>query len=158
LSFLYLDSSAIAKLFLEEEHSALVESAIEAADGLVCSAIGYLEVMGLISRAFKQERVTLEQRDALVEAFELWWNDVTQMPLNTRFLAGGGGHAIRHGLRGIDGLHLYSVEQAQKTGPMRFACFDERLTEVAYAGGFDLVTDPAWVAKWKAAQGDTPGV
>lgn len=157
MSFLYLDSSAIAKLFLEEEHSALVERAVDEADGLVCSAIGYLEVMGLISRAYNRGRMTLEQRDTFVAEFGLWWNGVTQLPLNTRFLTKGGGYAIQHGLRGIDGLHLYAAEQAKKTGPTRFACFDERLTEVACAAGFDLVTNPAWVAKWDAAQEGSTG-
>ena len=151
MSLLYLDSSAIAKLFIKEEHTGLVEAAVDTADGLVCSVIGYVEVMGIFSRAHNQKRLSVEVRDDLVERFGLWWNGVNQLPVNARSIVAGGANAIKYGIRGIDGLHLAAAEEAQKSGPVVFACFDERLAQIAYEGGFQMVAHPDWLARWESA-------
>ena len=149
MSLIYMDSSAIAKLFLDEEHSAIVEAAVEVADGIVCSDIGYIEVMGLLSRAHKQGRIDSEARDEIVGQFEVWWAGVEQLPVSNRFISRAGFYAIKFGIRGIDGLHLFSAEEASKSGPIIFACFDERLVRVAYDGEFQVVTNPELIKKWE---------
>ena len=149
MSFLYLDSSAIVKLFLPESHTALVENEVEKADGLICSAIGFLEVMGVFSRAHNQGRISRESLGGLVAQFKIWWGGVTHLRITDLVLVKAGNYAIDFGIRGIDALHFHGVESSQKTGPVSFICFDDRLAKVAYDQGFNVITDPELLELWE---------
>lgn len=57
---LYLDSSAIVKLYVAEPHAALVRAAMEEATACCTHLIAYAEVRASLAKAVRQERETLE--------------------------------------------------------------------------------------------------
>ena len=70
MTLIYLDSSAVIKLFLQEPFTVEVETACSAPDAhCLTSDLTYAEIHGWLSRALSQGRLTQEERRNLVRDF-----------------------------------------------------------------------------------------
>lgn len=151
MTLLYLDSSAVIKLFLQEPFTGEVEAAVQAPDAhCVTSDLTYAEVHGFLSRALRLGRITLVQQLALQGHFRDWFEQVSHAGLPFERVRRAGHLAVKQNLRGAEALQLITAVErvGAYTGERRvFACFDERLTvEACRTGLFDgFVTDPAWI-------------
>lgn len=150
MTLVYLDSSAVIKLFLQEPFTIDVETAVQAPDAhCVTSELAYAEVHGFFSRALTLGRITAGQQRSLVGHFRAWFDQVSHAGLPFPRVQRAGHLAVKQNLRGADALHLITALERVgcHSGERRvFACFDERLTREAYLTGLfdDFVTDPAW--------------
>ena len=98
---LYVDSSAWAKVFVEEPGAHQVEELWAEAEGVVCLSIGYLEVRSAIARRLKAQpaahaRAFLDNR----------WLEVETVALDDRLIGLAGPIIDLHHLKTLDALHL----------------------------------------------------
>lgn len=136
---LYLDTSALVKLYVEEEGTATVERAVEEAEVVATSVVAYAEARAAFARKFREGVFSRKNRDDAVEALDEDW--VTfEKPEVTDALAIDAGHlAEEHALRGFDAVHLASALLVRETCAQQrdgetevvFLCFDSSLTRAA---------------------------
>lgn len=130
---LYLDSSALVKLFVLEEASDEIETEIAGRRLLAASPLSYVESGAAIGRAAREGRGTARQTVELLAELEEAWRRIVVVELDERVA----GSAVRisndRGLRAPDAIHLASALTFAKdaTSVVTFACFDRRLWEAA---------------------------
>lgn len=134
---LYLDTSSLFKLYVEEPGSEAVRALSSAADTLSVSIIAYAEFRGSLARAYRSGRLDPEDYRVTVELFQRDWPDyaVREVTDPLAFLAGE--LAARHFLRGFDAIHLASAVALQEElgEPVTFSASDGRLMSAAAAEG-----------------------
>jgi uncharacterized protein len=150
VTLIYLDSSAVIKLFLTEPGSETLEAAVRAPDAhCVTSDLTYSEIHGFLSRALSLGRITLPMQAQLVLDFQIWFDSLAHSAMSFPRIQRAGKLAIMHNLRGADAIHLVTAIECLATSlndRRVFACFDERLTrEAKLTGCFDeFITDPSF--------------
>lgn len=133
---LYLDTSALIKLYLEESDSALTEKIIRAnAPWLATSRITYAEVFSVLNRCLRDRRISLAAYKRQKKIFLADWDALHVIEANQAVLSNAVSLIERHALRGFDAIHLCS---ATWLGQPLFACFDDRLRNAATAEGLSL--------------------
>jgi len=133
---LYLDTSSLAKLYIEEPGSDDVRILLEHATVVATSRVAYPEVRAALARR-RRER-TLRPSDFAVvrRAFETDWSRYVAVDITAAICAEAGDLAERYRLRGFDSVHLASfAEVVRRAGhaKTRFSSFDDRLNRAARA-------------------------
>ena len=70
---LYLDSSSLAKLYIEEDGSPAIKQATLQAESLVSSLVAYAEVRAALARAVVAARITAGQNQLARNRLDLDW-------------------------------------------------------------------------------------
>ena len=136
----YLDTSALAKAYLQEAGSVIVRALWGRNDVLATSQIAYAEVLSAFNRRLREKSFTQEGYADLVSSFETDWKLLVHVdlapglePIVRRVLE-------RHALRGFDAIHLASAIRSQrKELPVTFVCADKLLTEAARKESFQVL-------------------
>lgn len=133
MTVLYLDSNAVAKLYLsDEEGQERVLAALDRHQTVATCAITYAEVTGLIARALHDVRITEEQYAETVASFAEEWNSVTVLDVSTPLSQMAAMLMKAHkGLRAMDALHLASALALRASTEIKFLSFDARLQDAA---------------------------
>jgi predicted nucleic acid-binding protein len=132
----YIDSSALAKLYVIEPESAAVERWLRASTPYVAtSRVTYAEILSALVRCLKDGRISAVEYRLQKKAFLADWSALNVVELSSATLASADRLIERHGLRGSDAIHLCS---ALWIGKPAFACFDQRLRSAAAAEGLPL--------------------
>jgi predicted nucleic acid-binding protein len=135
----YLDTSALVKLYVEEDGSASVRSWVAAADAIVSSRVAYPEARAALARRMREAALSAEQHERAVADLDQDWARLAIVELGADVARLAGDLAQRRGLRGFDAIHLASavrfVDLVQH--PVRFGCFDGRLAAAAATMGLD---------------------
>lgn len=130
----YLDSSAFAKLYLDEAGAGEVAALVEELGQVAACAITYAEVRGVLARYFHDGRLTEEEYASAAEAFESDWETTNVVDVTPALLRQAGellkGQA---GLRAMDALQLAGALQVRALKNLRFLTFDVDLRRIAQA-------------------------
>ena len=129
---LYLDTSALVKLYLAEPDRANVVDAVESASRITTSVITYAEARSAFSRRLREAAISGEQHSTIVQAFDVNWRMFDRIPVldDIAYMAGEVAHQLA--LRGLDALHLASAVWMQRNLPdLVFFTYDTRLLEAA---------------------------
>lgn len=130
----YLDSSAFAKLYLNEPGREAVEALVEETGRVAACAITYAEVRGVLARYLHQGRLTEEEYEGANAAFEADWTTTNVVDLTPALLRLAGDLLRAHaGLRAMDALHLAAALEVRTNEELRFLTFDVDLGRVAQA-------------------------
>ncbi len=134
---LYLDTSALVKLYLIEAEGEGIASTVEA-DGhwLFTSIVTYAETVATLARALREKRVSRANYNRQMQVFQSDWDSMHVVKLTPAVLARARSLIERHRLRGFDAIHLCS---ALWIGSPDFACFDTRLRDAAAAEGLTVL-------------------
>jgi uncharacterized protein len=140
----YLDTSALLKLYLQEPGSEAVQAAVS---GATCCThlLAYAEMRAALAQAVRMRRVAPSLAQELVAAFEADWLQLQVVLPDEAMIRRAGKLAEQFGLRGYDSAHLAAVERiaVQIGSPeLRFACFDEPLCRAAAALGIVALESP----------------
>jgi predicted nucleic acid-binding protein len=134
---LYLDTSALAKLYIAEPESQLVSKTVEVNRAwLATSRVTYAEVLSVLTRCLRANRLSAAAYALQKKAFLEDWSSMIVVELTAEVLLKAARLIERHGLRALDAIHLCS---ALWIGEPAFACFDDRLRNAAAAEGLAVV-------------------
>jgi uncharacterized protein len=140
---LYLDSSALLKLFVAEPGSGLVGEATARAAAVATHLIAYPELRAGLARAVRMNRLGVAALGPLVLEFERRWASLDVLAVSEPLIRRAGDLAARHGLRGYDSVHLAAVlnlrELAGAGRDLCFGVFDANLRAAALLHGLDLL-------------------
>lgn len=146
---LYLDTSALVKLYVEEDGSEDVDTAVRNASRIATSAVSYPEARAAFARLERDEDITSEEHRVAVADLDADWESLGVLDLTRNMTRFCGRLAQKHGLRGFDVVHLGSAaavrvasELKREAGRRRsgsevaaeevyFHAYDERLKRAA---------------------------
>lgn len=129
---LYLDTSALVKLYVEEPGSAAVAAAVSESAAVATVRVTYAETRAAFARLHRERRLTAVERRRSVESLDEDWESTTVVDVSEPLVRRAGVLAERHGLRGYDAVQLAAALEVRLAGgELGFACFDDRLARAA---------------------------
>ena len=130
---LYLDTSSLVKLYVEEKGSRLVQDLVETAELVATSGVSYVEARAALARQRREGGLTASGYDRARNDFEQDWPRYLTVEVSEAVYRRGGDLAEKHHLRGLDSLHLasYLSLYGDGRGQIRFSAFDEALNRAA---------------------------
>ena len=130
---LYLDTSSLVKLFVEEPGSDEVGSLVNNAGAAGTSIIAYAESRAAFARKFREDAVPQREYKRLVSLFNKKWEDFFHIHTSPTLIKLAGSLAEKHALRGFDAIHLASAIIIQDKSGMTpvFSCFDNKLQQAS---------------------------
>jgi predicted nucleic acid-binding protein len=138
----FLDTSALVKLYLVEDGSEALRAHLENTIVAV-SPLTFGEVYATFARRLREGLLTPGECDILGEAFEEDWITLLQIPFSREVLAQVPGLCRRHPLRGADAMQLAcALLLHQEEVEVLFGTSDRQLLAAARAEGV-AVLDPA---------------
>jgi predicted nucleic acid-binding protein len=138
---LYLDSSALIKLYIDEPGREEVKTAVRGAPVVATHVVAYAELRAALGRLNREGRLRDGPLERVKAAFEDDWKAMALVAAEEPIVRRAGELAEGLGLRGFDAVHLAAAESLAihgRTGVL-FACFDGRLARAAATLGFALL-------------------
>ncbi len=137
---LYLDTSALVKLYVEEPGSREVRQTTEKAQIVATSRVAYVEARAGIARKYREQGLSKAERDQVVADLVRDWDNYFIIEVSENVAKLGGELTERQDLRGFDAIHLASalILRNRTHTDILFSCFDERLKAAAQAEGLNL--------------------
>jgi len=137
---LYLDTSSLVKLYVEEEGSGEVQRQVAGAAVVATSAIAYVEARAAFARKHREGGLTEEEYCDVSDGFRKEWGAYLAIGVSEGIVTLAGDLAAGHDLRGFDAIHLASAlalrDRTQSS--VVFSCADGRLRAAAQAEGLDM--------------------
>ena len=106
---LYLDTSALVKLYIEEEGTDEVQRAVEDAESVAASTVAYPEARSAFARLERDGHLSPEDHRAVVADLDGEWLSYEVVDVTRDVASIAGALAARHLLRGFDAVHLASA-------------------------------------------------
>jgi uncharacterized protein len=134
----YLDTSNLVKLYIEEPGAADVQRVVAAADAVVTSVLAYPETRATFARRRLERLLTPAETRAVIRQLDADWPRLVVIPFGDHVARSAGQLADAHGLRGGDAVHLASFEELLSgcdDDDVVFSSADERLTRAAASLG-----------------------
>jgi predicted nucleic acid-binding protein len=140
---LYLDTSALVKLYAQEVGSSEVKRAVARADLVATSLVAYVEARSAFARKYRLADIDEAALKRHKDEFEQGWNRLDRLPVDVTTIRRAGDLAEQYRLKAYDAIHLATVDLMEVTvrSSIRFACFDDALNRAAARLGFMLIAD-----------------
>jgi predicted nucleic acid-binding protein len=137
---IYFDTSALLKLYVEEDDRALVEESAVSAQ-IVTSTVTYAEARAGLARRLREGDFTDPEYREIVSKLDEDWLTFDRLEVSNLVAYHAGRLAEGFALRGYDAIHLASaVHLASRFDDLHFLAFDRRLVGAAEAAGMALFT------------------
>jgi uncharacterized protein len=138
---LYLDTSALVKLYVREAGSTALRAHAAKAGALATSVVAYAETRAAFAR-LKQSGASDAMHQQRLQQFGRDWDALLRVELAPDVLRSAGDLAEIYSLRGFDSIHLASALwlKARVTESVDFAVFDQRLGLAASKAGLSVVS------------------
>lgn len=138
---LYLDTSALVKLYAEEPGSDEVRQAVARADLVATSLVAYVETRSAFARKHRFAQIDDSALARYKRDFERDWDGFNRLPADAATIHRAGDIAEQYRLRAYDALHLATADllRAAIRSAVSFACFDDALGDAAERLGFTLI-------------------
>ena len=139
---LYLDTSALVKLYVREAGSAAMQSHAAKAEALATSTVAYAETRAGFARLKHTGMTTDARHQQRLRQLDRDWDALLKVEPAPDVLRSAGDLAEIYNLRGFDAIHLASALwlKAHAAAPVDFAVFDKRLAAAADKAGLTIVT------------------
>lgn len=138
---LYLDTSALIKLLVDEPGAEETRSAYSEADDIRTTAIAHVEATAALARMRKSRRLTPTQLKQALDDLENIWRGIFSHAVNGALLAQAAESARTHSLRAYDAVHLAGALSFATGEELQFACWDKELRDAAHKHGFVLIPE-----------------
>jgi predicted nucleic acid-binding protein len=129
----YLDTSSLIKLYVEEEGSVATRALVASATVVATCVLAYPEARSALMRLRRDGALSGVEQARAKGDLDRDWGGFLALPVDTVWRQAGD-LAERHGLRGADSIHLasyLSLIGRQEGLPVLFSSFDERLNLAA---------------------------
>ena len=136
---IYLDTSSLVKLYVEEEDSFEIADLVKSSTATATSLIAYAEARAALARRFREKAFTPSEYRRLVSSLNEDWRDYLIMKLTNKLVRLAGDLAERHSLRGFDAIHLSSAVglRDELSAPVLFSSSDRKLQKASKLEGLD---------------------
>ncbi|MBI5875981.1 MAG: type II toxin-antitoxin system VapC family toxin [Deltaproteobacteria bacterium] len=137
---IYLDTSSLVKLYVEEVHSDAVRRWMEEAEILTTCRIAYPEMVSALNRRLRQGDISKKEYNLLTAKFFKEWIDFAVIDFSE---IEAGDLIDKYGLRGFDAVHLSAaklLKDKQTDIALSFSSFDEKLNKAASSEGFTILS------------------
>jgi predicted nucleic acid-binding protein len=130
---LYLDTSALVKLYLAEEGSPVVRGAVQTARLVATSTLVYVEARAAFARRQREGGMSRQDHRRIQRDLERDWEHYVRLQVSEPLVRSAARLAERERLRAHDALHLASALTLKQrlAAPVVFACWDARLETAA---------------------------
>lgn len=138
---LFLDTSALVKLYIVEDGSEITHEAAQQAEVLAVSRIAWVEYHAALAR---RSRMAPEDEHALDQARNALasdWDDFFVVEVSQPVVEEAGEHAELYALRAYDAVQLATASYlaGQSGQSVQFGCFDRHLNKAATAQGMQTL-------------------
>jgi uncharacterized protein len=125
----YLDTSSLVKLYIEEEGSSQVDGLVKSSEVAATSIVAYAEARAAFARRYREKSFTPAEHDRIKTYFDKDWSSYLIMSLSGDMIRFAGDLAEKHVLRGFDSIHLASALTLGRELSISivFSCFDDNL-------------------------------
>jgi predicted nucleic acid-binding protein len=135
---LYLDTSSLVKLYVNEQGSEDVIASVSKAEAVATCRIAYAEACAAFARKRQNGGLDEGEYQVVLRDFHNDWERFFIIEVSREVTRMAGELAEKHYLRGYDAIHLASAEvlKGKLKSPVAFSCADKRLQKAAKAEGF----------------------
>lgn len=138
----YLDTSALVKLYVDENGSDTVWELVNKSLILATCKVAYAEARAALARGIREGALDEKGYRLAVSAFLRDWSSYLSIEVSDSLISLAGDLTEKHPLRGFDAIHLAAVltlnQKVKK--PIIVACWDVRLWDAVRA--YDIKTAP----------------
>ena len=130
---LYLDTSSLVKLYVEEDESSKVDALVRSSEVTATSLVAYAEARAAFARRFREKAFTPAEHDRIKEFIDKDWSSYLILSVTENMIRLAGNLAEKHALRGFDSIHLASALTLRQelSSPIVFSCFDNNLQKAS---------------------------
>lgn len=137
---LYLDTSALVKLYLNEPFKSDVLSAVKKSEVVASHLISFVEAFSAFARLQRENKFSQQDHETVKKIFAADWADYLQVENSQLIIQQAANFAEAFGLRAYDAMHLAAAHFLLKQNQqVLFACFDQKLNRAAKVLGFILL-------------------
>lgn len=137
---LYLDTSSLVKLYVEEAYSDMVKERVREAETVSTCRVAYPEAISAFNRRFNSGDLSESDYKLIFKRFSQEWDKFVALDFD-EFEAGR--LVKKHGLRGFDAVHLSAallLKSDNNDISISFSSFDKKLNDAAAAEGLTVLT------------------
>jgi len=133
----YLDTSSLVKLYVEEIDSEKIRNFAHNAAAVSTSKIAYAEARAAFARKQKEEEFSLKVLRKIVEDLNRDWESYFVIEITDGLIRFAGDIAEKYLLRGFDSIHLASAVHLKNKirADIHFSSYDTRLNQSAEKEG-----------------------
>jgi uncharacterized protein len=138
---LFLDSSALVCLYIEQFQSSAVQAFVLKASSIVVSTLALPETARVIFRLAETQAISQQQASASYELLLSEWQYLSRTTLDDILAKEATVIARQHGLKGADAVQLATALYNQRhLSQLEFLSFDVQLNMVAAKVGLTLAS------------------
>ncbi|MFQ5754568.1 MAG: type II toxin-antitoxin system VapC family toxin [Acidiferrobacterales bacterium] len=140
---LYLDTSALVKLYVSEVHEDIVLSAFREAQIRATHMLAYVEARSAFARLHRAGKLTIPEWKGVRQEFLRDWSSYLQIMADEPNIERAADLVEDFGLRAYDAVHLAAADylRANAATEITFACFDRHLNRAAKTLGLYVLAD-----------------
>ena len=153
---LYLDTSALIKLYVSEDGTDTVRDAVERASVVAASHVSYAEARAALARACRESRIEKQDHSRAVAALKEDWKRFLVLEVTADLVRRAGDLAEEHALRAYDAMQLASalILKERLDADVSFLSYDMELSRGAQSAGLIIpqprkMLDEGAIAKGK---------
>jgi predicted nucleic acid-binding protein len=137
MSIIYLDTSALLKLYIQEKQSDDVYRLINSSENTGTSIITYTEMAAAMSKAVRMRLISEDEAKETWNKFSREWPELNRLRISSQMTERAAALAWQFGLRGYDAIHLAAALTWQETleMPVSLATFDRLLWSAGQQAG-----------------------
>ena len=137
---LYLDTSALVKLYVVEAGSDDVYQWIADASSVCTSLVTFPEARSAFGRRLRERALSQLDHEEILQQLDQDWRDLDTVHVDPPLAIAAGVLSTRHGLRGFDAVQLASAlyARALAAGDLVAATFDPVLARAMRAEGLTV--------------------
>ncbi len=138
---LYLDTSALVKLYVDEEGSPAVQGALQQATVAATSALAYVEARSALARRRREGGLAATEYRRAVRSLDADWVHYQRVRVTDQLIHKAAETAESFELRAYDAVHLASALTiaARLETQVVFACGDAGLEDAARRAGLQVL-------------------
>lgn len=135
----YLDTSALVKLYIDEDGTRMVQALAKKSKVLATSIAAYAEARAAFKRGLAEKIIYETEYNLCLSNFKNDWKNYLIVNIDKSLIFLAGDLAEKYNLRGFDSIHLASavVFMQKLNKQILFLCWDKKLTEAAVKEGFE---------------------
>lgn len=130
MTLLYLDTSALIRIYTQEPDYQHVIQEKQQSSGVICHEITYVEALAALAGRRARRLLSVRQHQLAVTAFQNDWPTFRHVSIDQQLLQDAAALAQAHTLRGYDAVHLAAAQAVSPLG-LQFMTFDTHLRTVA---------------------------